>query len=156
MRSTVQRIVATITTPTGTASMMAKFSMLTMATLISQLSRKASLQYVKADRGFYYFDENGYQKTGKISNVECDDDDYNFYFNNKEGKKDQGYKGEKDDYLYFNGKRLEADDDYRLYYYNGDIYLTNNKGKIQTSTKGKELMRKVQPFTVRNSNRLHL
>lgn len=43
------------------------------------------------------------------------------------------YTGEKDNYLYFNGKRLEADDDYRLYYLDGDIYLVNNKGKIQSS-----------------------
>ncbi|MGN0988410.1 MAG: glucan-binding protein, partial [Otoolea sp.] len=96
------------------------------------------LQYVRADHGFYYFDSDGYQKTGRVSNVECDDDDYNFYFNNKEGKKGQGYKGEKDDYLYFNGKRLEADDDYRLWLYNGDIYLTNNKGKIQKAKTGKK------------------
>ena len=89
------------------------------------------LQYVKDDNGFYYFDENGYQKTGKVANVECDDDDYNFLFNTSNGKNGQGYKGEKDGYLYFNGKRLEADDDYRLYFYNGDIYLTNTKGKIQ-------------------------
>ena len=96
------------------------------------------LQYVNADHGFYYFDNDGYQKTGRVSNVECDDDDYNFFFNNKEGKKGQGYKGEKDDYLYFNGKRLEADDDYRLWFYNGDIYLTNNKGKIQKAKNGKK------------------
>ena len=98
------------------------------------------LQFVRDDNGFYYFDENGYQKTGKVTNVECDDDDYNFYFNTSNGKNGQGYKGEKDGYLYFNGKRLEADDDYRLWFYNGDIYLTNTKGKIQkaNSKDGKE------------------
>ena len=67
------------------------------------------------------------------TDVECDDDDYNFYFNTKNGSNGQGYTGEKDNYLYFNGKRLEADDDYRLYYLGGDIYLVNNKGKIQSS-----------------------
>ena len=90
------------------------------------------LQYCSADNGFYDFDENGYQKTGRVTSVECDDDDYIFYFNTKNG---QGYKGLKDDYLYFNGKRLDADDDYRLYYYGGDVYLVNTKGKVQKSSK---------------------
>ena len=96
------------------------------------------LQYIADDNGFFYFDADGYQKTGKVTGVECDDDDYNFYFNTTNGKNGQGYKGEKDGYLYFNGKRLEADDDYRLYLYNGDIYLTNTKGKIQKAKSGKE------------------
>ena len=94
---------------------------------------QTGLQYIAADGGFYYFDENGYMQDGKVSDVECDDDDYNFYFNTKNGSNGQGYTGEKDNYLYFNGKRLEADDDYRLYYLDGDIYLVNNKGKIQSS-----------------------
>ena len=94
---------------------------------------QTGLQYIREDGGFYYFDENGYMQDGKISDVECDDDSYNFYFNTKNGKNGQGYTGEKDNYLYFNGKRLEADDDYRLYYLNGDIYLVNNKGKVQSS-----------------------
>ena len=98
---------------------------------------QTGLQYAPADHGFYYFDENGYQKTGRISSVECDDDDYTFYFNTTSGKNGQGYKGIKDNYLYFNGKRLDADDDYRLYYYDGDIYLTNDKGKIQKAKNGK-------------------
>ena len=99
---------------------------------------QTGLQFARADHGFYYFDENGYQKTGRVSSVECDDDDYTFYFNTKNGKNGQGYKGIKDNYLYFNGKRLDADDDYRLYYYNGDIYLTNNKGKIQKAKSEKK------------------
>ena len=94
---------------------------------------QTGLQYMAEDKGFYYFDENGYMQDGKVSDVECDDDDYNFYFNTKNGSNGQGYTGEKDNYLYFNGKRLEADDDYRLYYLGGDIYLVNNKGKIQSS-----------------------
>jgi glucan-binding YG repeat protein len=92
---------------------------------------QTGLQYIKDDKGFYYFDDNGYQKTGRVASVECDDDDHSFYFNTKNGKNGQGIKGEKDGYLYFNGKRLEADDDCRLYYYAGDIYLVNTKGKIQ-------------------------
>ena len=94
---------------------------------------QTGLQYMAEDKGFYYFDENGYMQDGKVSDVECDDDTYNFYFNTKNGSNGQGYTGEKDNYLYFNGKRLEADDDYRLYYLDGDIYLVNNKGKIQSS-----------------------
>ena len=93
------------------------------------------LQYCQADGGFYYFDANGYQKTGRVTSVENDDDDYTFYFNTKNGKNGLGYNGLKDDYLYFNGKRLDADDDYRLYYYDGDIYLTNTKGKVQKTSK---------------------
>ena len=34
------------------------------------------LQYCKADGGFYYFDDNGYQKAGRVTSVENDDDDY--------------------------------------------------------------------------------
>jgi glucan-binding YG repeat protein len=94
------------------------------------------LQYIKKDGGFFYFDENGYMKTGKVSAVECDDDDYNFFFTTKNGKNGIGYTGEKDGYLYFNGKRLEADDDYRFYYVDGEVYLVNSKGKIQKANSG--------------------
>lgn len=45
----------------------------------------------------------------------------------------RGQTGEKDGYLYFGGKRLEADDDYRVYYCDGKYWLVNNKGKIQSS-----------------------
>ena len=94
---------------------------------------QTGLQYIPDDDAFYYFDDNGYMQTGKESNVEDDDDSYNFYFITKNGKNGQGQMGEKDGYLYFGGKRLEADDDYRIYYYEGAHYLVNNKGKIQDS-----------------------
>ena len=96
---------------------------------------QTGLQYCKADGGFYLFDNDGYMKTGRVASVENDDDDYTFYFNTKNGKNGLGYTGIKDDYLYFNGKRQDADDDYRLYYYDGAIYLTNTKGKIQKNSK---------------------
>ena len=96
------------------------------------------LQYIVKDHGFFYFDENGYQKTGKVSSVECEDDDYTFYFTTKNGKNGIGYTGEKDGTLYFNGKRLEADDDYKFYVVDGDIYLVNTKGKIQKATNSKK------------------
>ena len=94
---------------------------------------QTGLQYIAAENGFYYFDDNGYPVDGKVSDVECDDDSYAFRFETKNGHNGKGIQGEKDNYLYFNGKRLEADDDYRLYYLDGDIYLVNNKGKIQSS-----------------------
>ena len=94
---------------------------------------QTGLQYIKEDGAFYYFDENGYMQTGKETNVEDDDDAYNFYFITKNGKNGQGQTGEKDGYLYFGGKRLEADDDYRVYYCDGKYWLVNNKGKIQSS-----------------------
>ena len=93
------------------------------------------LQYSPDDKGFYYFDGSGYPVSGKVKEVDCDDDGYEFYFNTSNGKKGQGYSGEKSGYLYFNGKKLTADDDYRLFFYNDKIYLINNKGKIQKSDK---------------------
>ena len=96
---------------------------------------QTGLQYIPEDGAFYYYDDNGYEKTGKISSVENEDDDYAFYFNTKNGKNGQGYTGEKDGYLYFGGKRLEADDDYRLFYVEGKVYLVNTKGKVQKSSK---------------------
>ena len=98
------------------------------------------LQFIKNDGGFFYFDENGYMKTGKVASVECDDDDYTFFFTTKNGKNGIGYTGEKDGYLYYNGKRLEADDDYRFFYVDGKVYLVNSKGKVQkaTGTKGRD------------------
>ena len=100
------------------------------------------LQYAPADKGFYYFDDNGYPMSGKKTGVECDDDTYEFFFNTTNGKKGQGYNGEKSGYLYFNGKKLTADDDNRLFFYNDKIYLLNNKGKIQKGNKGYDIENK--------------
>lgn len=94
------------------------------------------LQYSPDDNGFYYFNDNGYPVFGKAGNVDCDDDSYEFYFNTKNGKKGQGYNGEKSGYLYFNGKKLTADDDYRLFFHNDKLYLVSSKGKIQKGKKG--------------------
>ena len=105
---------------------------------------QTGLQYIGADHAFYYFDENGYMQTGKETNVEDDDDSYNFYFITKNGKNGQGQMGEKDNYLYFGGKRLEADDDYRIYFFDNKYYLVNNKGKIQDS--------KSKKYDVENGN----
>ncbi len=105
---------------------------------------QTGLQFIPDDSAFYYFDDNGYMQTGKETNVEDDDDSYNFYFITKNGKNGQGQMGEKDGYLYFGGKRLEADDDYRIINYGGDYYLVNNKGKIQDS--------KSKKYDVENGN----
>ena len=105
---------------------------------------QTGLQYIGADHAFYFFDENGYMQTGKETNVEDDDDSYNFYFITKNGKNGQGQMGEKDNYLYFGGKRLEADDDYRIYFFDEKYYLVNNKGKIQDS--------KSKKYDVENGN----
>lgn len=94
------------------------------------------LQYSPDDQGFYYFNESGYPVFGKVASVDCDDDSYEFFFNSSKGKKGQGYNGEKSGYLYFNGKKLTADDENRLYFYNDKIYLVNSKGKIQKGKKG--------------------
>ncbi len=95
------------------------------------------LQYIPDEKGFYYFDENGYPVDGKVADVECDDDSYAFRFETKNGHNGKGITGEKDNYLYFNGKRLEADDDNKFYVVDGELYLVNNKGKIQKSKSGK-------------------
>ena len=98
---------------------------------------QTGLQFMGSQKGFYYFDDNGYLKTGKLSNIEDDDDSFTFYFNTKNGRNGEGVNGVKDNYLYFGGKRLEADDDYKLYYVEGKTYLVNNKGKIQKSNSKK-------------------
>ena len=94
---------------------------------------QTGLQYIPEEKGFYYFDDLGYPVDGKVSDVECDDDSYAFRFETKNGHNGKGIQGEKDNYLYFNGKRLEADDDYKFYVEDSDVYLVNNKGKIQSS-----------------------
>ena len=98
---------------------------------------QTGLQYIPEEKGFYYFDDLGYPVDGKVSDVECDDDSYAFRFETKNGHNGKGIQGEKDNYLYFNGKRLEADDDYKFYVEDSDVYLVNNKGKIQKSKGGK-------------------
>ncbi|MGO4972858.1 hypothetical protein ACTQ56_12950, partial [[Clostridium] aminophilum] len=99
---------------------------------------KTGLQYI--DGHTYYFNDDGYMQTGKVANVEeADGDTFNYYFNTKNSGKGQGYTGEKDGYLYFNGKRLEADDDYKVFYVDGNYYVVNNKGKCQKTLKNKDL-----------------
>lgn len=93
------------------------------------------LQYSPDDNGFYYFNESGYPIFGKVASVECDDDSFEFFFNTSNGKKGQGYNGEKSGYLYFNGKKLTAEDGNRLFFQNDRLYLVNSKGKLQKGNK---------------------
>ncbi len=99
---------------------------------------KKGLQFI--DWKTYYFNEDGYMQTGKVSGVEeADGDTFNYYFNAKNSGKGQGYTGEKDGYLYFNGKRLEADEDYKIYKIGRNYYVVNSKGKCQKTLKNKDL-----------------
>ena len=104
---------------------------------------KAGLQAITtdgADYDTYYFDENGFMKTGKVSNVELDNGDVaTFYFTTSNINKGKGVTGEKDGYLYYKGMRLEAEDDYKIFQVDGDNYLVNTNGKIQKSTSGKKI-----------------
>ena len=85
----------------------------------------------------YYFDDNGYMKTGKVTADDDNDDTFTFYFSTKNNDTGKGYDGIKDGYLYKDGQRLEADDDYAVYDYKGTYYLVNKTGKIQKSTSKK-------------------
>ena len=85
----------------------------------------------------YYFDENGYMKTGKVTADDDNDDTFTFYFSTKNNDLGRGQNGIKDGYLYQDGQRLEADDDYAIYLYKGSKYLVNKTGKIQKSTSKK-------------------
>ena len=99
---------------------------------------KTGLQFIEGKT--YFFNDDGYMQTGKVSSVEeADGDTFSYYFQTKNTGKGQGYTGEKDGYLYFMGKRLEADDDYRIYVVNNSYYVVNNKGKLQKTFNKKDL-----------------
>ena len=93
---------------------------------------KTGLQYIGGHT--YYFDGDGYMKTGKISNLEEDDNNTYYYsFKTKKGGSGQGVDGVDHDTLYFQGKRLEAQDDNRVFKIGNKFYLVNKSGKIQKS-----------------------
>ena len=73
---------------------------------------QTGLQFIPAQNAFYYFDDKGYMKTGKMSSVEEENDSFTYYFQTKNGGNGKGINGENSGYLYWNGKRLEADDDF--------------------------------------------
>ena len=86
------------------------------------------------DYAVYYFDDNGYMKTGKVTGVEDGDDESTYYFNTNNAGKGKGVSGDKDGYLYYKGRRQEAEDDYKIIKVADSYYLVNTKGKIQKST----------------------
>ncbi|MDO4327467.1 MAG: glucan-binding protein [bacterium] len=86
------------------------------------------------DYDVYYFDDNGYMKTGKVTGVEDGDDESTYYFNTNNAGKGKGVTGDKDGYLYYKGRRQEAEDDYKIIKVSDSYYLVNTKGKIQKST----------------------
>lgn len=88
-----------------------------------------------------YFGNNesdGKMKTGKVTNVVEDSGDRStFYFETSGENKGAGYTGEKSGYLYSGGKLVKADQGTttQVYAVDGQIYLVNESGKIQTSNK---------------------
>ena len=82
-------------------------------------------------------DSNGRMYTGKKSGVHVDGDTYTYYFAESGSNKGAGYSGEKDDYLYYEGRQIEADDgsDYQVYAIDGKLYLISESGKVHTKSK---------------------
>ena len=82
-------------------------------------------------------DSNGRMYTGKKSGVHVDGDTYTYYFAESGSNKGAGYSGEKDDYLYYEGRQIEADNgsDYQVYAIDGKLYLISESGKVQTKSK---------------------
>ena len=115
---------------------------------------KTGLQAIRngSDYDVYFFDDNGFVKTGKVSNVELDNGETaNFYFSTSNSKKGRGVTGEESGYLYYKGMRLEAEDDYAFYEVDDKLYLVNTNGKIQkpsNNSKGK----KIDPEKIENDD----
>uniref|UniRef100_UPI0033307E30 hypothetical protein n=1 Tax=[Clostridium] aminophilum TaxID=1526 RepID=UPI0033307E30 len=99
---------------------------------------KTGLQWIEGHT--YFFNDDGYMQTGKVANVEeANGDSFNYSFETKNSGKGQGLNKVKDGFLYFNGKRIEADDDYKIYRIGSKYYVVNNKGKAQKALKNKTL-----------------
>ena len=94
-------------------------------------------QSVKTSEGVYanyYFDEEGVMKTGKQTIYDEDlGETQNWLFHAEGTKKGQGYHGIKDNTLYVNGLRQEADRDLRFapMSLNDIRYLVNVNGTVQ-------------------------
>ena len=87
-----------------------------------------------------YFGENdsdGKMLTGKKSNLSVDGETAAYYFSESGSDKGCGYNGSKDDYLYYQGRLVKADSgsDYQVFCVDNKMYLVNESGKIQTSSK---------------------
>ena len=93
---------------------------------------------VEADGKYFYFDdESGQMKTGKMTVYS--DDFYNeiFYFatNGSVGERGAGVTGVKDGYLYEDGLLVKAEDGikYELVEVGSKEYVVNESGKVKTS-----------------------
>lgn len=82
-------------------------------------------------------DPKAYMRTGKTTVYDDFGEKYTFYFNDSGSNKGAGYSGEKNNYLYYEGVLVEAEDgmDYEAFVINGKAYLVNETGKVQTSSK---------------------
>ena len=99
---------------------------------------KITTSEVKGLVGYFGdLDSNGRMYTGKKSGVHVDGDTYTYYFAESGSNKGAGYSGEKDDYLYYEGRQIEADNgsDYQVYAIDGKLYLISESGKVQTKSK---------------------
>ena len=76
-------------------------------------------------------------RTGKATVYDDFGEKYTFYFNDSGSNKGAGYSGEKNNFLYSNGVLVKAEDgmDYEAFKVDGKVYLVNETGKVQTSSK---------------------
>ena len=95
---------------------------------------KQSIRLSDGTAANYYFDEEGIMKTGKQTIYDEDlGETQNWLFHAEGSKKGQGYHGIKDNTLYVNGLRQEADKDLRFAPVSLDDtrYLVNVNGAVQ-------------------------
>ena len=101
---------------------------------------QTDLQVVTLDDGTtanYYFGEDGVMRTGKQTIYDEDLGDNQVWFFYTDGtRKGQGYNGVRDNTLYINGLRQDADSDLRLapVEFEGKRYLVNVSGTIQKAS----------------------
>lgn len=83
-------------------------------------------------------DSDGRMRTGRITGVKDASGDLGtFYFATSGSGKGEGYSGEKDGFLYYNGLLVTAEEgsDYQAFKVDGKVYLVNTAGKVQTNEK---------------------
>lgn len=83
-------------------------------------------------------EDDAKMRTGKQTSVyDGNGEKGTYYFNSSGSYKGGGITGVKDDYLYYEGKLVKADDDsdFQVFEVNGKFYLVNESGKVQTSSK---------------------
>ena len=75
--------------------------------------------------------------TGKKTNLNVDGDSGTYYFADSGSDKGAGLNGTKDDYLYYQGRLVEAEDgsDFVVFEVKNRLYLVNESGKVQTDSK---------------------